>query len=65
MTAPCRGCEDRTPECHCTCERYAAYAKEREEIRRKRKEEADINYAHMARRNAAAIIKARKKQRGG
>ena len=23
---PCRGCADRTPECHAHCERYAVFA---------------------------------------
>lgn len=27
----CKGCEDRTPTCHCTCEEYKAYKKELEE----------------------------------
>ena len=34
MTAPCKNCPDRVVGCHSTCERYAEYAKEREEIRK-------------------------------
>ena len=27
VIAPCKGCEDRTSECHADCERYAAWVK--------------------------------------
>lgn len=33
---PCQYCEDRTAECHATCERYAAYAVQQEEYRNER-----------------------------
>lgn len=36
MTAPCKDCPDRVVGCHSTCKRYTEYAKEREEIRKKR-----------------------------
>lgn len=37
VQAPCMGCEDRNPECHGKCEKYAAYRAEREK-----------EYAHRA-----------------
>lgn len=30
---PCRGCGDRTAECHATCEKYKDYRKKLEEYR--------------------------------
>lgn len=29
ITAPCKGCTDRTLTCHDTCEKYKAWAEER------------------------------------
>lgn len=43
MTAPCKECPDRTAECHATCERYAAYAKEREQERRNRHKADEVS----------------------
>lgn len=47
MIAPCNGCSDRTvrPNCHSTCERYLAYAAEREKIREARKTQQDATTA--------------------
>lgn len=28
-TAPCKGCEERYPKCHSTCERYIEWGKRR------------------------------------
>ena len=38
MTAPCRGCPERTvePNCHTDCPRYQAYRESRERIRAER-----------------------------
>lgn len=30
MTAPCYKCEDRTPTCHCTCEKYLAFRRQKD-----------------------------------
>jgi len=32
-TAPCKDCPDRTVGCHASCEKYIAFAAERERIR--------------------------------
>jgi len=40
MNVPCKGCADRNATCHAECERYAAYAAERERIRKRRSEES-------------------------
>lgn len=36
-TAPCKGCDERYPKCHSTCERYIEWGKNR-----KKKSEAEI-----------------------
>lgn len=39
INAPCKGCDDRAPGCHSSCERYIQFHKQREEIiARKQKE---------------------------
>lgn len=45
MNSPCRDCPDRTADCHCTCEKYLAYQRERKEIAKKRIED-DVMYAY-------------------
>ena len=36
MTAPCKDCKDRTPECHSKCEKYIAFDKENQKRRHER-----------------------------
>jgi len=40
--SPCKGCADRSPECHAKCEKYAEYnrihAQEAKDIHKKRRE---------------------------
>ena len=43
MTAPCKDCSERSAECHAKCERYAAYAKEREQERRNRHKADEVS----------------------
>ena len=39
MTPPCkRDCPDRSPTCHCTCEKYKAYAEQKRGERKVRYE---------------------------
>lgn len=33
IDAPCKGCEERSAECHCTCEKYKAYREQCKEIK--------------------------------
>lgn len=53
MTYPrncCKGCENRTPVCHCFCEEYAAYKKELNEYNeaiRKQKEAEGIMWGYI------------------
>lgn len=44
MIAPCRDCQERTPECHGCCERYKAYraAKDKETQNRGRERDAAV-----------------------
>lgn len=34
---PCKGCEERFPACHDSCEKYQAWKKDREEAKEKRR----------------------------
>lgn len=43
MTAPCKDCQDRHEGCHGECERYKAYAAEREAINAKKREAASAD----------------------
>ena len=36
MNAPCKNCEDRHTGCHAECEKYKAFAEEREKHRQER-----------------------------
>ena len=52
MKPPCFGCGNRSPTCHGSCTRYAAFVAEREKIRQRRNAETDIDEIII--RNAAA-----------
>lgn len=43
---PCYNCKDRTDVCHSDCKRYGAFAKKREEIRKKRFKEKLADQFH-------------------
>lgn len=59
MIAPCRDCQERTPECHGRCERYRAYKESRERALQNRDRERDAEQVtvssvyRMKRRNPA------------
>jgi len=44
VQAPCKGCEDRNPECHGKCERYKAFQAENEKAKAKAREERDLDW---------------------
>lgn len=44
-TAPCMGCADRRLGCHAECWRYIDLANERAELRKKQREEQQLNQA--------------------
>jgi len=60
--APCKDCPDRSAECHATCERYAAYAKAREQERRERLKADEYSVAG-ARRSFKKWMEYQKKQK--
>jgi hypothetical protein len=41
--SPCKGCHDRHPACHDTCDRYGAWKAYKEAGRRKRREIMDVD----------------------
>ena len=45
--APCKGCKLRCVGCHGTCPDYLAYAKEKDEIREKRRHETEILFTTL------------------
>ena len=49
MRAPCLGCGDRRLGCHARCERYQAFRAECEQIREKRREDAEMDAVRMDR----------------
>ena len=49
MKCPCKDCKDRAVNCHAECERYGAYAKEREAIRKARHDERLADSEHARR----------------
>lgn len=50
---PCKGCEDRKPRCHSTCERYQAAKEERAmENKNRRKEDVIKDYTSESIRKA-------------
>lgn len=46
ITAPCKDCADRHPNCHSECERYGEYKKERTEMLKERMVDHDYRTAH-------------------
>jgi hypothetical protein len=44
---PCKGCKSRCVGCHGTCPDYLAYAKEKDEIREKRRHETEILFTTL------------------
>lgn len=71
VITPCYGCNDRTEDCHCTCERYKEYEMARdkryEEKRKRMQYLGDICYMQNERKKAwyrAAKDKQRKKMEG-
>lgn len=38
--APCKGCKERTAECHGKCERYKEFQKEMEKVKENRKNDS-------------------------
>ena len=40
IRGPCKDCQERTPECHAKCERYAAYREKKAVEAKKRMESA-------------------------
>lgn len=62
--APCKeDCKDRNAECHCYCERYLAYEKEREAFR-KEKETKRLGLVDSKAMKKAMDLKAKRKQIG-
>lgn len=73
MTSPCHKCTDRyfdpvtKKRCHNSCEKYARYQKECEEIRRGHREAAQINnyifdnIPRLKRASASKMFRSRKK----
>lgn len=58
MDNPCvRDCPDRNATCHCTCEKYIAYAKWREEKRKEAREKAAVDAAANHGRNRRFAMK--------
>ena len=60
----CKDCQERTPECHIGCEKYAAEVERQEEIRRKRAtdhlcRQSDYDRGARMRRNAQRISRRR------
>lgn len=43
MSVPCKGCEERSAECHATCKKYAEYRAEREATYEARKREYTLS----------------------
>lgn len=53
VDCPCKGCSDRAVGCHSSCDAYAQYTKELEEVRRKifREHEHDKYFSQAKRRS--------------
>lgn len=44
MLAPCKDCQDRHPNCHSTCEKYAEFKAENERRKAAIAKDKDMNY---------------------
>lgn len=48
VTAPCKGCTDRSVTCHSSCERYKQYKQELENAKTEERKEAELYDLTMA-----------------
>lgn len=53
--SPCRYCEERTPECHGTCQKYTRWRAERDRERRERNFQKELEYAVLENRIAKSV----------
>ena len=58
-SAPCKGCEHRSPDCHSECERYSEYSKMRAKMIEAKAKDRDYMAAH-----SEQVLKAMKKREG-
>ena len=65
MMSPCKGCEERSAECHGTCERYAEYRAVHEAEYERRKFASEWIYMHRERVEAVSRTNRRRLQRKG
>ena len=50
LIQPCKGCPERTVNCHGTCEAYQNYSDRRKEINARRTEDFKLRYRRMGKR---------------
>jgi len=58
MYVPCKGCKERCMACHSTCDKYKAFAKERQEARQRRA--LELAAEDMDIQNMKKVAKARR-----
>lgn len=63
MNAPCRNCQERTPDCHAVCERYQEYADENRKLRNKRYADKQVDNYQNEKKIENAVWKAKHSRR--
>lgn len=59
----CKGCKDRTPDCHSNCERYEVFLKKIADIKRKQKIYQDRNRTDSAYTRGSIVEKAARRKK--
>lgn len=62
MNAPCKDCPDRHQGCHCECEKYKVFRKERDEINSTIQKAKELEYAEHSRYRQAMKIRQKRKK---
>lgn len=51
LTNPCKGCEDRKPNCHASCEKYISWLNLYHKVKREEKVERVLGYSGWLEKN--------------
>jgi hypothetical protein len=64
MNAPCKDCSDRHQGCHCECEKYKVFRKERDELNALKHEANEKYYNRFARYNESLAKRYKENMKG-
>lgn len=57
VDSPCKGCADRSADCHAACTKYQAYASDRQEVYKRRYNAIVMNTVDVGKRRKSWQLK--------